>query len=155
MKAIKSVLLILTVALASLAYTDLTFANNDVRKELEAVYAKIDAAIKSKDEKTLESLLAEDYEKRSGDKTIGRDEVIAQMKENFETTKQIESSKITITKVQHVEGNEIVDYTHTVKGTMTGADGKDQSFTATNKGRDWWVKDEDGSWTCVAAEKVE
>lgn len=142
-------------ALAILNFVNLASADESVRKELEAVYAKIDAAVKAKDVATLESLLADDYEKRAGGKTLNQEQTIAEMKKNFEMVKRVESVKTTINKIQQVEGNEIVDYTQTGKVTVTGADGKDQTIEVTTKGRDWWVKGDDGNWVCVASERVE
>jgi len=154
MKVAKSLFLVLTLVLTGLSYVNFASASDDdVRKELEAVYAKIDAAMKSKDLKTLESLLGEDYERQVGDKTIPRAEVVSNMKSSLEMVKQIESAKTTIDKIEQVEGNQIVDYTQTVKGVVTGPDGKDAAFNLTSKGRDWWVKDEDGQWICVGGER--
>lgn len=156
MKAAKGAFLILTLLLTGLTYINPASASrDDVRKELEAVYAKIDAAITGKDLKTLESLLGEDYEKQRGDETIKRAEAVAEMKKSLEMVKEFKSSKTVINKIQHVEGNEIVDYTQTIKATVTGADGKDQPFEVTSKGRDWWVKEDDGKWICVSSERVE
>ncbi len=155
MKLFKTAFLVLTLLLTGLTYINSASANDDdVRKELEAVYAKIAAAVKAKDMKTVESLLGDDYEKQVGDKTIKRAEVIAQMKKSFEMTKEIKSAKIVIDKIQHVEGNEIVDYTQTMKGVIVGADGKDETVEAVSKGRDWWVKDDDGNWMCVSSERI-
>jgi ketosteroid isomerase-like protein len=148
----------LMLAVAGLAFSNVlitTTAANDAKKELAAVYAKIDAAIKNKDVKTLASLLAEDYEKEVEGKKLNRAETIAEMKENFEAIKSIDSIKTTIDKIQHVEGNEIVDYTQTGKATVKGEGGKDQTVSVTSKGRDWWVKDDDGDWMCVSSEKLD
>jgi ketosteroid isomerase-like protein len=155
MNFVKSFVLILMLAAICLASANVMTAIDDTRKELEAVYAKIDTAIENKDLKTLESLLGEDYEKQSDGKTIKRAEAVADMKKNFDAVKSIESNKTTIDKIQQVEGNQIVDYTQVSKVTVTGEDGKDKSITITSKGRDWWVKDEDGDWICVSAERVE
>lgn len=156
MKTIKSAFLILTLLLTGLTYVNsVTASDDDVRKELEAVYAKIDAAVKGKDLKTLESLLAKDYEKQRGDKTIERAAAVAEMKKSFESVKEIKSSKTTIDKIEQVEGNEIVDYTQVVKAVVVGADGKEQPFEDTSKGRDWWVKGDDGKWMCVNSERIE
>lgn len=156
MKFFKSAFLVLTLLLTGLTYAGSTTANNDdVRKELEAVYAKIDRAIKDKDLKTLESLLAKDYERQSGEKTIERGAAVADMKKSLEMVKEVKSSKTTIDKIEQVEGNQIVDYTQVVKAVVAGADGKDQPFEDTSRGRDWWVKEEDGKWICVSSEKIE
>jgi ketosteroid isomerase-like protein len=155
MKAIKSLVLIILLGAISLASTNVITIADDIRKELEAVYAKIDEAIKDKDLKTLESLLSEDYEKQAEGKTIKRPEAIAQMKKSLEAVKTVESVKTTIDKIKQVEGNQIVDYTQTAKVKITDENGKDQSVVITTKGRDWWVKDDDGEWICVSAERIE
>lgn len=154
MKFVNSAFLILTLVLVGLGYANATSSADDVRKELEAVYAKIDRAIVNSDMKTLESLLADDYEKIDGDKTIKRADAIAAMKASLESVKDVESCKTTINKIRQVEGNQIVDYTQIAKVTVAGAGGKDETMEITTKGRDWWVADEDGEWTCVAAERV-
>ncbi len=156
MKAVKSLVLVLMLAVLSAAATNLaSAAADDVRKELEAVYAKIDEAIENKDLKTLESLLAEDYEKQSEGKTIKRAEAVAQMKKSLDMAKEIESVKTTIDKIKQVEGNQIVDYTQTAKIKVADENGKVQAIEVSHKGRDWWVKDEDGEWICVSAERIE
>lgn len=151
----KSLILVLMLAVFGLASINVIAAVDDTRKELEAVYAKIDKAVESKDIKTLESLLAKDYEKQVDGKTLKRAEAVAQMKKSFEAVKTVESSKTTIDKIEQVEGNQIVDYTQTSKVTITDEDGKDKSITVTSKGRDWWVKDDDGKWMCVSGERVD
>lgn len=154
MKLVNSACLILALVLVGLGYAKATVGRDDVRKELEAVYAKIDKAIVASDMKTLESLLAADYEKIDGEKTIKRSEALAEMKASFEAVKDIVSCKTTIDKIQQVEGNQIVDYTMVSKVVIVGADGKDKTMEVTNKGRDWWVENEDGEWSCVGAERV-
>jgi hypothetical protein len=77
------------------------------------------------------------------------------MKKSLEAVKTVESVKTTIDKIKQVEGNQIVDYTQTAKVKITDENGKDQSVVITTKGRDWWVKDDDGEWICVSAERIE
>ncbi len=154
MKFLNGAFLILALALVGFGYASHTFNPNDTRKELEAVYAVIDKAIVESDMETLESLLADDYEKMDGEKTIKRAEAVAEMKKSFESVKDVESCKTTIDKIQQVEGNQIVDYTQIAKVVVAGSDGKDKSMEYTTKGRDWWVKGEDGEWSCVGAERV-
>jgi ketosteroid isomerase-like protein len=155
MKLVKSFVLIVMLAVIGVASTGVLTVADETRKELEAVYAKIDKAIENKDIKTLESLLGEDYEKQSHGKTIKRDAMVAEMKKNFDAVKKVESNKTTIDKINQVEGNQIVDYTQVSKITVEGEDGKELSVTITSKGRDWWVKGEDGEWLCVSAEAIE
>ena len=155
MNTVKSLVIILMLAAVGLASANVVTITDDIRKELEAVYAKIDAAIEDKDLKTLEALLGEDYEKQVDGKTIKRAEAVAQMKKSLESVKDIGSVKTTIVKIKQVEGNQIVDYTQTAKVTITDENGKDKSVSITTKGRDWWVKDDDGEWICVSAERIE
>ena len=155
MNVIKGLALILILGAVSLASASILTAADDTRKELEAVYAKIDEAIENKDIKTLESLLSEDYEKQADGKTIKRAEAVAQMKKSLEAVEEIESVKTTIDKIKQVEGNQIVDYTQTGKVKIKDENGKVQSVSVTTKGRDWWIKDDEGEWICVAAERIE
>ena len=155
MNFIKGWALILILGAVALAATGAATTTDDTRKELEAVYAKIDEAIENKDIKTLESLLSEDYEKRADGKTIKRAEAVAQMKKSLEMVEEIESVTTTINKIKQVEGNQIVDYTQTAKVKIKDDNGKVQSVTISTKGRDWWVKDEDGEWICISAERIE
>lgn len=141
-------------AALSLAAVPINKADDEIRKELEAIYAKIDAASVAKDVETLESLLATDYEKREGEKTMNRAEAVAEMKKTLDSVKKIESSKTTIDKVEQVEGNYIVDYTTFGKAVIAGADGKETVAEGTVKGRDWWVKNDEGKWHCVASESI-
>jgi|GEM_PF-6939688 len=141
-------------AIAGLSFVNLAQADEKVRKELAAVYAKIDAAVKAKDLKTVESFLAEDYEGRSEGKTKTKAETVAEMKRHFGMVKKFTSSKTKIDKIRHVEGNEIVDYTMLIKGTVAGPNGKDQTLEVNSKGRDWWVKGDNGKWMCVAGEEL-
>ena len=150
----KTLLAFALLAIAGLSFVNLAQADEKVRKELAAVYAKIDAAVKAKDLKTVESFLAKDYEGRSEGKTKTKAETVAEMKQHFESVKKFTSSKTKIDKIQHVEGNEIVDYTLSIKGTVAGPNGKDQTLEVNSKGRDWWVKGDNGKWMCVAGEEL-
>ena len=98
MKIAKSLIVVLTLVATSLTYANVAKLTDDVRKELEAVYAKIDAAIEEKDVKTLESLLGEDYEKQVDGKTLKRDEAVAQMKKVLKQSKKSSRSKRQLTK---------------------------------------------------------
>jgi hypothetical protein len=41
-----------------------------------------------------------------------------------------------------------------IKGTVAGPNGKDQTLEVNSKGRDWWVKGDNGKWICVAGEEL-
>lgn len=155
MKIISSLFLTLALVAVAFASTNAFRAVDETRDELEAMYAKIDKAAKDKDIDTLASFLSADYEMHDGDKTIKRDEALAQMKKSLDAVKSVESSKTVIDKIEQVEGNQIVDYTMTAKVIVVGEDGKENHATITSKGRDWWVKGDDGKWLCVAAERIE
>lgn len=155
MKFINSLLLSVLLVVVASASTNAFRAADEVRDELEAIYAKIDKAIMAKDIDTLSSLLAADYEKNEGTTKLNRADAIAEMKKNFDMVKSIESTKTTIDKIEQVEGNQIVDFTETATITVVDASGKENQVSVSSKGRDWWVKGEDGKWLCVAAEKVE
>lgn len=141
-------------ALAGLSFVNLAQADEKVRKELAAVYAKIDAAVKAKDLKAISAILSDDYEGRSKDKKMTKAETVAEMKRYFGMVKKYAVSKTKIDKITHVEGNEIVDYTMAIKGTIAGPNGKDQTLEVNSKGRDWWIKGDDGKWICVAGEEI-
>lgn len=151
MKVVKSLALIMALAVTGLAFTA---ARDEIRRELEAVYAKIETAMKAKDIAALEALLDEGYEKTSGKETFDRAQTIARMRQNLDMTKSIDEVEMTIDKIEQVEGNYIVDYTQKVKGTLV-IEGKEEAFDITSKGRDWWVKNDDGKWICVGAESIE
>ena len=139
-------------ALASLCLSAFVSADESVKKELEAVYAKIDATIKAKDIKSLESFLTKDFEMIEDGKKLNRAETLAQWEKQFEMLSEVTTFKTTIDKIQHVEGNEVVDITQTVKGTFKGADGKTHTLEAVGKSRDFWTKSEDGKWLCNTIE---
>lgn len=141
-------------ALAGLSFVNLAQADQKVRKELAAVYAKIDAAVKAKDLKAVSAFLSDDYEGRSEGKKKTKDETVAEMKQHFGMVKKFTVSKTKIDKITHVEGNEIVDYTMAIRGTVAGPNGKDQTLEVNSKGRDWWIKRDDGKWICVAGEEI-
>jgi ketosteroid isomerase-like protein len=155
MKIISSLFLTLMLVAVSFASINVVKAGDDIEDELEAMYAKIDKAVQAKDIDTLASLLSSDYEKRDGTKTFTRDEAVAGMKKNLDSVKRVESSKTVIDKIEQVEGNQIVDYTMTSVIVVADSEGKESSYTSTSKGRDWWVKGDDGKWLCVAAEKLD
>lgn len=138
---------------AGFNFVGLTRDEDKIRQELEAVYAKIDAALKAKDLKILDSLLSDNYEGLGEESTFTKEETLASIKRNFEMAKEITFAQTTIDGIRRVGKNEIVDYTQTVKAVIDGGDRRNHSLEIVAKGRNWWIK-EKNRWVCVAGEEI-
>lgn len=154
MKAARSLFIVLTLVLAGLSFINFAAADDSVKKELEAIYAKMDKAIKAKDLKTLETFYAEDFELIMDGKAHKRAEAWEVLKKQIEMMKEFSQVKTTIEKIQHVEGNEVADVKYEVKGTIILPDGKDGALDVVGKSREFWQKGEDGKWLMNTSEDL-
>lgn len=140
-------------AIGALGFSTIATADGDVKKELTAVYAKMDAAIKARDMKTVISYLGDDFEMTADGKTMKRAEAVAHMQKQMDTVKEFTMFKSTIEKIEHVEGNEIADVKQEGKFTAV-INGKEHTVEAVAKVREWWIKTDEGKWLCIGSEEL-
>ena len=142
----------------TVAATLVAFAGDDsVRKELEAIYAKIDRSFRDKDFTYLKSLKTPDYTEKTKEGHIrNRRESDAKGDLAFQSLSQVKTYSTTINRLeQGKSGNEV-----TVETSETGAfsfqepDGKEREIEVQSKQRDIWVRT-DAGWRVKYHEELE
>lgn len=146
--------LILLLAAAAISFGSVAQGGDDPDKELKALYAKMDVAVKAKDIKALTQYLNDDFTFDIDGKTLKRAEAIGMFQKSFEQVGEISGVKTVVTKIQQVEGNYIVDSTQTLNATVTLPSGKKSQIEAVGKSRDWWIKMEDKGWKIIHSEDM-
>ena len=131
--------------------------NDDVRKELEAAYAKRDKAFKDKDGALIKSFEADDYIQKTKDGTVADRAIVdPQTDQLLSIVKEIRILTTTVDKV--TPGKEPNQYLAEVssKGdfTIAGGDGALHQVVASAKLRDTWIKTKDG-WKIKYHEELE
>lgn len=126
----------------------------ELRKEFEAIYAKVDEAIKNKDVKALTAMLADDFTSKEEDgKILDREQSIAAVTQSMAAIKEVHSVATKIDSLKESNGQVAVEYTQTVKATINGPDGNTHEIVATQKGRDTWVRT-DRDWMIKQGENL-
>ena len=126
----------------------------ELRKEFEAIYARVDQAIKNKDTKSLIAMLADDFTSKEEDgKILDREQSIASVTQSMAAIKEVHSAATKIDSLKEGNGQVVVDYTQTVKATIDGADGSTHEIVATQKGRDTWART-DHDWILKQGENL-
>lgn len=130
--------------------------DDSVRKELEAVYAKRDQALKDKNFDFMLSQEAEDYTEKSKDgKVMNKEQADAAAEDVKKMVVAVseESSKIESVK-EGDDGEYIVEISDQGKLTIKGPDGNNHEVEGHGRSRDTWVKTEAG-WKIKAHEEIE
>jgi hypothetical protein len=126
----------------------ITKAGDDkARKELEAIYAKRDKALKNKDFDFEKSLKAEDYSEKSKDGTIKNrqesDAESAEMKAMVKEVREI-TTKIDSVKPGEEDDEFIVETSDSGSLTVMLPDNKVHEVSGNGRSRDIWLKTEKG-----------
>jgi len=138
--------------------SSLAIAQDDsVRKELEALYAKRDQAVKAKDANSFKSLLADDYTEKDKDgKITNRVDSIKEIEKNFADKDVKETSSST--KIEGVkqgkDGNEMLVDTSQVQKMTAMMDGQLHQLEFNGKYRDTWVRT-DAGWKLKYSEMLD
>jgi ketosteroid isomerase-like protein len=156
-KEYKAILIIVALILGTFILASPSSAQEtDVRKELEALYAKRDAALKAKDVAYITSLETDDFTKKSKDgKTVDRKQADADMDMINTIIKEVTTFKTTVDDVKQGENGEVTVLISD-KGAliMIGEGNKEQKLEGSGKGRDVWVKTDQG-WKIKSHEELE
>lgn len=124
------------------------------RHALEAIYAKVDQAIKNKDVKSIRAYMTEDFSlKRQDGKVLNRNESLDSIEQSLGQLGEIHSSTTTINDLKEVEGTAVADTTQVLKARIDGPDNKSHELVATAKSRDTWSQTEHG-WMIKRSEDL-
>ena len=131
--------------------------DDSVRKELEAVYAKRDQAIKARDADFLKSLLAADYKEKDKDgKITNRTDVTNSFDKDAadkDITEVSSASKIESIK-QGRDANEAIVETSLTLNMTAMMNGQPHQLQVNGKSRDTWMRNETG-WKMKFSENVD
>ena len=131
--------------------------DDSVRKELEAVYAKRDQAIKARDADFLKSLLAADYKEKDKDgKITNRTDVTNSFDKSAadkDITEVSSASKIESIK-QGRDANEAIVETSLTLNMTAMMNGQPHQLQVNVKSRDTWMRNETG-WKMKFSENVD
>jgi hypothetical protein len=136
----------------------LSFAGDDqVRKELEAIYAQIDRSFKDKDFAYVKSLKTPDYtEKTKEGRVRDREESDAKGDLAFQNLSEVKSYSTTINSVeQGKSGNQVIVATsETGAFLFKEAGGEEHEIEIESKQRDIWLRT-DAGWRLQYHEELE
>src|SRR5258708_3572967 len=117
--------------------------DDSVRKELEAVYAKRDQAIKARDADFLKSLLADDYTEKDKDGKIkNRADAIKSLEKNAvdKDVKDVSSATTIVSVKQGKDANEVIVETSLTLNVTAMINGQPHQIEANGKSRDTWMR---------------
>jgi hypothetical protein len=121
--------------------------DSSTRKELEAIYAKHDQAMKNKDWDYIKSLETEDYTEKSKEGTVqNKEQADHQADEMLPMLTAITSYSTSINSIGEGKNEDevVVDVSDSGVFIVKGNDGKDHTMEIASKGRDTWVHTEAG-----------
>jgi ketosteroid isomerase-like protein len=156
-KDYKAILVIFALFLGTLILASPSSAQeSEVRKELEALYAKRDAALKAKDVAYITSLETDDFTRKSKDgKTVDRKQADAEMDMINTVIKEVTTFKTTLDDVKQGENGEVTVLISDKGALILIGDGnQEHKVEGSGKGRDVWVKTDQG-WKIKSHEEVE
>lgn len=132
------------------------FAVDDLKKEFDTLYAKLDKALLSKDSKTILAYQTKDYTSKSKKGEVMNAKQSAEnMEMAFSLFQKINSSVSKVEKVEAGEEHEaVVIVSQSFSGTINGPDNQPHEMNITAKSREIWVHEGD-SWKIKYSEELE
>ena len=126
-------------------------------KELQEHYSQLDKAIKDKKIDAMASVMTEDFKFQSKDgKSFTNKQTLQLTEQMFSALQTVHES---VSKVEKVEEGDtattlVATVKQTLKGTITGPDGKPHELVSITVSKDQWVDTEDG-WKMKASTTIE
>jgi hypothetical protein len=127
----------------SLFFTGLASAQDkEIRKEVEAIYAKRQKAILDKDFARLKSDLTDDYREKSEDGTIrNRQQADAELNRLYSIIKEVVAYSIKVVTIKEDNNIQIiVETTDSGEFNYVGPDGKTERLSGKGRQRDIWIR---------------
>ena len=116
------------------------------KKDAQALYDKLGAALKKKDIKAVEALTTPKTVNITADgTTLARDEWLKSLDTQLKAFTTMNSAVFTITGVKMAGGNMVADGSLHLAATIAAPNGKPHKLDATNKEQDTWTKI-NGKW---------
>lgn len=113
-------------------------------KELEAIYAELDAATKKLDLKPFEKYLDETFRLEQGADVFSRAQMLTMLKDLFSSAQEINHASMKIEKVRVTDGNYFLEVSSLMKGKFRMPDGKISTLEVIAKSTDVWIKTDKG-----------
>ncbi|MEW6207720.1 MAG: hypothetical protein AB1631_05090 [Acidobacteriota bacterium] len=132
----------LTLAFSGLALTD----DNELRKELEEIYAKREKAIRDKNFAYLKFHLADDYTEKGQDGTIqNRQQADEEADRLYPMFEEVHEYSLKIDSIKAGENNEIiVETSDNGEFSFSGPDGRLHKLKGKGRQRDSWIRTQQG-----------
>ncbi|MBI4751729.1 MAG: nuclear transport factor 2 family protein [Acidobacteria bacterium] len=126
-------------------------------KEIQAHYSELDKAIKDKKIEAMASVITEDFKFQSKDgRSFTNKQTLQLTEQMFSALQTVHESVSKVEKVE--EGDDattlVATVKQTLKGTITGPDGKPHELVVVTVSKDHWVDTEDG-WKMKASTTIE
>jgi hypothetical protein len=152
-----SIKFIVSACLAVLLFGAVVKAADDhIRKEFEAIYARRDKAMQSKDFASMKSMETEDYtEKKKDGKVLNREQADAEVDELAPMIKEVQSFWTKVESVKEGDDNEaIVEVSDGGKISIVDPEGKTHIIEGSGRSRDIWEHTDKG-WKLKYHENLE
>lgn len=126
-------------------------------KELQEHYAHLDQALKDKKIDVMASMITEDFKFQTKDgKSLDHKQTLQLTEQMFSALQTIHES---VSKVEKVEEGDnattlVATVKQTLKGTITGPDGKPQELVVVTLSKDQWIETDDG-WKIKSTKTIE
>jgi ketosteroid isomerase-like protein len=131
--------------------------NAQIRKEIQAMYDRLDKAARDKDLAFVKSVEADEFTRKKKDGTVvGREEADAELQQVFGMVKEVRVSSTTIDKVIPTEDADevLVEATSRADIILATPDGQTHQLAGSGKDRDTWVSTDHG-WKLKSSEELE
>jgi ketosteroid isomerase-like protein len=119
-------------------------ARADDKADIEALYAKISAAMKSKNLKAIYALGTSDFTTKANGVTMGTKESAKMMEDQFKTLKKVNNCSMKISKITIKGASAVVLSDSVFDATVSGPDGKIHKMADTGTSKDTLVKTKKG-----------
>jgi ketosteroid isomerase-like protein len=131
-------------ALTVLALAAIASAQDADKAQIKKIYAKLTAAMKSRNLAAMEALESKDYSEEAMGQTMNRQEANARMKQEFSAVKSIQSLSIQTLNLKVTGKTATAISKYTMVATVAGPDGKSHLLKAEGKISDDLVKTPSG-----------
>lgn len=152
MRKILFCLSVLALAAALLTFGTST-ARADDRADIEALYAKISAAMKAKNTKAIYALGTSDFVTKEQGVTMNAKDSAKMMEEQFKSMKKIHQCTMKASKITIKGTNAVVINDSTFDATTSGPDGKSHKMVMIGSSKDTLVKTKKG-WLFKSVEML-
>lgn len=131
-------------AVATLVLAGSVFGTGNDRKDIDALYAKLIAAMKAKSADGIIKLGTKDFTSKQGGMTFNAEQAKKQMEMQFKATKKVDKFEVKVLTCNIAGKTANVTTSYNMALKIVGQDGKLHSLTGTGKSKEVLVKTDKG-----------